>query len=381
MAIETSEKTASQAWNGKVRDVFLASLETVNGRFAVSQALNVWGDFRPTMIVALGKAAVAMFEGSHARYPELPAFIVTKYGHGRPSGSKAKFIEAGHPVPDENSLRAGEALSVWLESARTDARLLMLVSGGASSLVERLALGKTLQDLRDMTATALAEGRTIEELNGARSEISEIKGGKLLSRFAGCEVRVLAISDVASDDVDLIGSGIGGRGTYSGDYEARVIASNQILRADLAQHFKTMGLKVVANCETLSAPVETVVADCLHRVEQGGPGVYIYGGEPTIILPENPGVGGRAQALALMFAKAISGRTNFHVLVSGTDGSDGVSEATGAVVDGSTFARLQDAEGYLRRADSGTYFNKTGEAIVTGPTGTNVADIAILVRE
>ncbi|CAN7720494.1 DUF4147 domain-containing protein [Neorhizobium tomejilense] len=372
---------SSGNWSDMLRDVFRASLGTVTGKGAVSRDLNEHTEFQPTMIVAVGKAAVDMYEGCRPRFLEVPALIVSKYGHGVPAGSDVRFLEAAHPVPDDKSLRAGEALAEWIGNAGSDARLLMLVSGGASSLVEKLVPGRSLQDLRDMTSAALADGSTIEQLNARRIAMSDIKGGNLLSRFAGREVRVLAISDVASDGIDLIGAGIGERGTYCGDYKATIVASNRLLREELARRFRLIGLDVVVNSETLSAPIDTVVDVCLQTTNRGGPGVYIFGGEPTISLPEKPGIGGRAQALALLFAKAIAGRPDLHVLVSGTDGSDGVSEAAGAVVDGRTFGLFEDAEDHLRRADSGTFFRKTGDAIVTGPTGTNVADIAILVRE
>jgi glycerate 2-kinase len=368
-------------WNETLRELFLDALTTVTGKVAVSKTLREHPDFAPTMVAAVGKAAVEMYGGCRTRFPDARAIVVSKYGHGIPAGSNVEFLEAAHPIPDDNSLRAGDALAAWIEGAQPEDRLLMLVSGGASSLVEKLIPGKTLEDLRAMTSAAMCDGSTIEQLNARRVGLSEIKGGKLLGRFPGWEIVVLAISDVASDGIDLIGSGIGDRGSYQNGYMAKLVASNNILRSELARRFGRIGLTVVANEETLSMPVDDVVRSSIDMADRGGRGVYIFGGEPTIVLPDKPGIGGRAQALALMFAKAIGGRTDLHILVSGTDGSDGVSDATGAVVDGTTFGNLDDADDYLRRADSGTYFGKTGDAIVTGPTGTNVADIAVLIRE
>ncbi|KVK54344.1 hypothetical protein BCY90_15535 [Agrobacterium deltaense] len=371
----------SKNWRDELKDVFLDGLSAVTGKSSVARALSEHTEFAPTMIVAVGKAALDMYQGCRPQHQDVPAYIVTKYGHGRLDEPNVTVTQSSHPVPDAASLKAGEGLVAWLDGATHDDKLLMLVSGGASSLVEKLNEGKSLNDLRRMTAAALSDGSTIEEINARRIELSEVKGGKLLSRFKGSEILVLAISDVSSDDVEIIGSGIGARGSFRGHYVSEIVASNRVFRSVLEERFRTRGVDVVANAETLNAPVEKVVLASLKSVRSSGPGVYIYGGEPTINLPDDPGIGGRAQGLALLFAKAIVGRGDLHILVSGSDGSDGVSDATGAIVDGDTFARIPDAEGYLERADSGTFFKKSGEAIVTGPTGTNVADVVVLMRE
>lgn len=363
-----------------LKTIFLEGLETVKGKAAVSRVVDQDPAFRPTMIAAVGKAAIDMYQGCAARFADVPAFVVTKYDHGAVEGPGIQCLQAAHPVPDQNSLRAGEELAAWIERAVPDDVLLMLVSGGASALVEMLDAGTTLEDLKAMTAAALANGSTIEQLNAQRIQRSLIKGGKLLTRFPGREMLVLAISDVASDGIDVIGSGIGDRGQFQGTYRSQIIASNSLLRNRLADACVKRGLAVVVNAETLNAPVEQVVDETLATVDAAGPGLFIFGGEPTIALPDNPGIGGRAQALALLFAKAIAGRSDIDILVSGTDGSDGVSEATGAIVDGETFSRVEGADSYLLRADSGSYFRKTDEAIVTGPTGTNVADVVIVLR-
>lgn len=363
-----------------LKTVFLEGLETVKGKAAVSHVLDQEQSFRPTMIAAVGKAAIDMYQGCASRFADVPALVVTKYDHGMVEGPGIRCYQAAHPVPDQNSLRAGQALAAWIEQAAPDDVLLMLVSGGASALVEMLDAGTSLDDLKAMTAAALANGSTIEQLNAQRVALSQIKGGKLLGRFAGREVLVLAISDVASDGIDVIGSGIGDRGRFNGVYRSQIIASNRLLRDRLTESCARRGFSVIVNAETLNVPVERVVDETLATVAAAGPGLFIFGGEPTIALPENPGIGGRAQALALLFAKAIAGRSDIDILVSGTDGSDGVSKATGAIVDGATFKRIEGAENYLLRADSGTFFEKTFEAIVTGPTGTNVADVVIVLR-
>lgn len=368
-------------WSAILKDVFFEGLEVVSGRKAVSQALDQCRDFKPTHVLSVGKAAVEMYEGARKHLNDCSSFIITKYGHGFVQGKNVRSYQSAHPIPDENSLRLGGELVAWIQATTSDDMLLVLLSGGASSLAEQLRSGFTLNDLTQMTAMALSDGSTIEELNARRSDISEIKSGGLISRFKGKKVFVLAISDVPTDEINLIGSGIADHGAFSGIYNSKIIASNQLLRLALANACESRGLTVVYNVENLYTSVEEAVENCLGLVEQGGPGIYIFGGEPTVLLPAQPGVGGRAQAMALQFSKAIQGRADMHILVAGSDGTDGISDATGAVVNGRTFAQLENADDYLARADSGTFFKKTGEAIISGPTGTNVADVVILLKQ
>ncbi|MEZ2127849.1 MULTISPECIES: DUF4147 domain-containing protein [unclassified Sinorhizobium] len=356
------------------------SLEKVSGVSIVTRELADNPRISPTRIIAIGKAAVSMYEGCQDRFSDVPGFVVTKVGHGAISSQNAEFLESAHPVPDNSSLYAGERLVSWLSDAQVDDRLLLLISGGASSLVEKLRPGMSLNDLRAWTSAALADGSPIEAINAKRVELSEIKGGKLLSTFVGSDVDVLAISDVVSDGIDLIGSGLAHRGAFRGRYTSKVLTSNRSLRQELAQGANFFGFKVRANEENMSAPLEEVVQRLLAQTAQGEPGIYIFGGEPTLTLPEAPGIGGRAQAMALHLARSISGRREYTIMIAGSDGSDGVSEAAGAIVDGETFGRLPGGEEYILRADSGTFFHKTGEALYTGPTGTNVADVAVVLK-
>lgn len=362
--------------------LFSAGLAAIAGDAAVAAAISRRPGWAPTRILAIGKAAVRMYEGCLPDFAEVPTLIVTKDGHaeGAERGAGVEMLEAAHPVPDARSLAAGELVRDWVAGASQDDRLLVLLSGGASALVEAPIPGKSLAEIRALTVAGLADGSSIDLLNARRTELSDIKGGKLLSRFPGREIEVFAVSDVAGDGLDTIGSGLGARGSYSGRYGAEVIVSNIALRAAIQRAAEANGIPIARNEQNLDAPIEAVAERILDAVGAGPSGAYVFGGEPTVVLPPKCGKGGRAQALALLLARGIRGRSDLTALVAGSDGTDGVSHAAGAVVDGSSFASGPDAEGKILAADSGTYFEATGEALVTGPTGTNVADIALVLK-
>ena len=336
----------------------------------------------PTHILAVGKAALSMFEGCDPQWrTSVPSLLISKLGHigAAASSQNVMAIEAEHPVPGRNSIAAGQAALEFVSNCSADSNLLMLVSGGASALVEHLKDGATFDDLIALTQGALKDGADIATLNARRKAISAIKGGQLLTYFKGAKATVLAISDVAGDGIDVIGSGIGAcaiDGAF--DYSAHILASNATARCAIEQAAVDLDMKVRQNDETMYADVADVARRISDRVNAGPNGLYVFGGEPTVVLPEIPGHGGRNQALALEFAKCISGNSGITGLVAGTDGTDGPTNAAGAFVDGATFHKQAGAEVALQRADSGSFLARTGDLILTGPTGTNVMDIALI---
>lgn len=364
------------------RDLWWAGVRAVDGHRAVTAALRAQPIARPDRIIAVGKAAVAMCAAAVDHFgADVPALAITKTGHGRDDAQHPAFevVEAAHPVPDASSLRAGARLLETIAGAGAGDHLLLLVSGGASALVEVPVPGVTLGDITRMNRDLLATGLDIAAMNTRRRQVSRIKGGGLLGAFPGAAVTVLAISDVAGDALMTIGSGIGAAPAQHGyRYEARIVASNAIARAAAARAAEASGLEVRTNAETLYDDVsEDAVA--VGRVLRGSPpGVHIWGGEPTVILPPDPGEGGRNQALALALAREISGCAGLVAVVAGTDGSDGPTTAAGGIVDGDTWrAPAADA---LARADSGTFLRSRGALFETGPTGTNVMDLLVAVR-
>jgi hydroxypyruvate reductase len=176
----------------------------------------------------------------------------------------------------------------------------------------------------------------------------------------------------------VIGSGIGAAPATRGfAYEGRIVASNAIARAAAAAEARRLGLTVLSSEETLYCDVAEAAGRIAGALD-GTPGLRIWGGEPVTVLPPDPGRGGRNQALALSVAKRIAGRGGLSVLVAGTDGSDGPTNAAGGLVDGATWGP-GGAEALIA-ADSGTYLDARGALFVTGPTGTNVMDLALALQ-
>jgi hydroxypyruvate reductase len=259
--------------------------------------------------------------------------------------------------------------------------LLLLVSGGASALAEVPQQGFGLEALRAENAKLLASGLDIHAVNARRREFSRIKGGGLLSHFSGARADVLAISDVSGDDIAVIGSGIGACPPTPGfKCRTRIVASNAIARQSAAAQAGVLGMPVFANEENLYGDVYIVAKRLGVAIRNQAPGVAIHGGEPTVMLPESPGEGGRNQALALALAREIDGLENVCVLVAGTDGTDGPTEAAGGIVTGQSWALLPGGDDALERADAGTWLKQAGCLFVTGPTGTNVMDLMVVVR-
>jgi hydroxypyruvate reductase len=356
-------------------------VRAVDGRRAVTEVLQAHPVPRPDRIVAVGKAAVPMCAAAVGRFgPGIPALAITKTGHGADNGAHPPFevIEAAHPVPDASSLRAGARLLQAVMCAGAGDHLLLLVSGGASALVEAPAPGVTLEDIARLNRELLASGLDIAAMNRRRREVSRIKGGGLLAGFPGASVTVLAISDVAGDALMTIGSGIGAAPqAHAFAYNARIVASNAIAREAAARAAQAHGLTVLTNSETLYHDVMQDAAEVGRALRNSGRGVHIWGGEPTVVLPPDPGSGGRNQALALALAREISGRPGIAAVVGGTDGSDGPTTAAGGVIDGDTW--LPTGENALIRADSGTFLRSRGALFETGPTGTNVMDLLVAV--
>ncbi len=360
-----------------VTQIWQAGVDAVGGYAATQAALAKVT--RPDQILAVGKAAGAMARAALDRFDRAPCLVVTKDNHGQGLPAHARLIEAAHPVPDARSLTAGRALRDAVAALPAGSHLLLLVSGGASALAEDPVPGHELQDLIALNGRLLAAGLSIDQMNAQRRAVSQIKGGGLLSGFAGAQVTVLAISDVPGDDLGVIGSGIGlapDRPDMHAD--CRIIASNAIARQAAAAQARAMGLPVLAQDEALHDDLFDLAARLGPRLRAMDPGVMILGGEPTVVLPDTPGQGGRNQGLALAIAREIAGQPGLTVLVGGTDGTDGPTQAAGGIVSGDTWGI--GAESALTAADSGPYLADRGALLITGPTGTNVMDLLVAYR-
>ncbi|MEM6886882.1 MAG: DUF4147 domain-containing protein [Pseudomonadota bacterium] len=360
-------------------ELFNAGVDAVRGDHAVHAALAADPIPAPDQIIAVGKAASAMARAAHDIFPDTPVLIVTKYHHANDAPPGAEVIEAAHPVLDTNSLRAGARLRAVATKMAPGSHLLMLVSGGASSLAEDPVDGLDLVRLAARANAMLASGANIHAMNAARTKLSRIKGGKLLGEFRGARATTLALSDVAGDALDVIGSGIGATpDTVPYAVEARIVASNAIARRAVRNAAQAEGFATLTDAETLYADVNDIAGRLGAALTTAAPGVHLWGGEPTVVLPENPGRGGRNQSLALMIAREIAGQPGLRVLVAGTDGTDGPTDAAGAIVDGQTWE--PSGADALEAADAGSWLEARGALLRTGPTGTNVMDLVIAIK-
>jgi len=366
-----------------LKAIWDAAIAAVSGQQAVENAIAADTSYQPDLIIAVGKAAVGMCRGAlNCQKKPCEAIVVTKYGHAEDdirSNQKITVIESGHPIPDQYSLDAGALLLDRVSGMPRNSRLLMLVSGGASAIAEALPDGMSLTDLQSIADEMISTGKTIGEINSRRKQTSLIKDGKLLQQFPGAEIRVYAISDVEGDSISTVGSGIGDCHRARARATASIIASNKIARDRAAEAAVELGLEVKLNQESLYDDVFELAKAFGPQLRVAAPGVYIRGGEPTVILPANPGRGGRNQSLALALSEYLSGKENISLLVAGTDGSDGPTTAAGGLVDGNTFNNADTARKALQNADAGTYLEQQGDLFVTGPTNTNVMDLAIAI--
>jgi len=364
---------------------FEAAIMAVSGKQAVIDALTAMPTLKPTQVIAVGKAASDMALGALEILGPVKTLIVTKYHHSEQvmahDFADVTIIESGHPVPDENSLRAGRKLIEWVGGSSKSDCLLLLISGGASAVAESLPDCVTLEQWQTLTQQMIASGKTIGQINQKRKQVSLIKDGKLLQGYKGDEVVVLAVSDVEGDDISTIGSGIGDANRTRAKTHIKLVATNKKARHATATAARKAGYEVILNQESLYDDVYLLSVKLGALLRDAQKGVYIFGGEPTINLPDNPGNGGRNQSLALALAKEIAGQDNITVLVAGTDGSDGPTDAAGAIIDGGSFRHPQAAQWALEQANAGDYLRQTNDIFITGPTGTNVMDLVIALVE
>ena len=398
------------------------------------------------VLLATGKAALGMADGAEAalgagriaRRVVVAPSLAGRGGAGaggRGGGSDGE-MEGSHPVPDERSERAGRALLAAAREARPDQTVLALVSGGGSALSAVPAEGLALGDKAATVGRLAAAGAPIADLTCVRRHLSALKGGRLLLE-SRAPVHSLIVSDVVGDRLEEIASGptvpdptsfedacrvverwigwdavpaaarahleAGRRGERSeglgalrpGDSAELLLGLDALVGAAEAAA-RGRGLELVRLGERIEGEVGAVASMLAGRISglrAGGVGadgggvrrILVGGGEPTVVLPEGPGEGGRAQQLALLMARALRGAVGVTVLCAGSDGIDGVSPAAGAVVDGTTWDAIaasgRDPEAHLARCDAGPALAAVRARIETGPTGVNHADLVLALIE
>ena len=368
-------------------------------------------------VVAIGKAAWVMAKPASVFLADRleKGIIITKYEHSRGALDKFEIIEAGHPTPDENSvLGAGKAVELVKEATQEDT-VLLLLSGGGSSLVEIPMPGLTLADIQEVTRQLLFCGAGITEINVLRKKLSAMKGGKFARYLKRAKAYSIILSDIIGDNDDMIASGL----TYPDDstaeevkqiiekyhlqlekkvedillnsqpcrdiqIENHVVGSVKDLCRAAAEHAKELGyhpyiLTASMQCEAKAAG-RWIASYASSDYEK--PFAVIAGGE-TVVKVTGKGLGGRNQELALSAARQLSGREDALLFSLGSDGTDGPTDAAGGIVDGSTVGQLEqlgvDVDQVLKNNDSYHALKLVDGLIMTGATGTNVNDVAVLL--
>lgn len=395
-----------------LREVYGSALAAVDGRRLVARTLG--GAPREAAVLAIGKAAPAMFAGACAA-PGLAitrALVITGTAYLPADQDElrgARVVTGGHPVPDEASLAAGDTLLRFLADLPPGEPLMILLSGGASAMVEQLPDGVGLDDLVRLNRWLLASGFDIGDTNRIRRAASAIKGGRLAPLLRGRPAELLIISDVPGDHPHDIGSGpfspvpaearrlppnlpdwIESLVRHAPPMPAaddpafasiatRIIANNGSARAAAANRAVASDVKVYRRNTLVAEDAEaagTAFADSLLRSDAG---LHIWGGEPAVTLPPDAGKGGRCQHFALAAAQRLNGAADVHVLAAGSDGCDGGGAQAGALVDGGSVARGRaaglDPADCLRRADAGRFLAASGDLLPGAATGTNVMDL------
>ena len=395
------------------------SIQAVLPDEAVRRALSGREFSGRVLLVAAGKAAWQMASAAAAQLGDglSAGVVVTKYDHVKGDIPHCACYEAGHPVPDENSFAATQAALDLVKDAGEGDTVLFLLSGGGSALFEKpLVSGEELQNI---TGQLLACGADIVEMNTLRKRLSAVKGGRFAQLCAPAKMFAVVLSDILGDPLDMIASGPACPDSSTCAQALAVVekyhltlsdAAMECLRQETPKQLDNVETQITGSVRQLCAAAAQVCRQlgyepviltdqlCCQAKEAGSflasivkthacpehPMAFIAGGE-TVVQLTGKGKGGRNQELALAAAEGIAGMDNAAVFSVGSDGTDGPTDAAGGYVDGSTRAALL-AEGLTVHgvlADNDAYhaLKKTGGLIVTGPTGTNVNDVALaLVR-
>lgn len=426
-----------------VRHIFSAAIKAVDPSHAVREHLGRIrhayreGDYSRLLVMGFGKGSVPMARALEEGLGEMigAGVVVTKYGHNSGPGlERIRVFEAGHPLPDEKGLVATEEILALAGTVDEHTLVVVLISGGGSALFVSPCPGVTLAEKQRTTELLLKAGADIRELNEVRKHLSSVKGGRLAERLYPAGTVSLILSDVMGDPLDVIASGPtapdsttfadalkvlekyrlsgsvpppvarcleqGAKGMATETpkegnpifrkVENVIIGNNRLALTAARTAADALGFR----SGILSAEISGEAVDAARRLAAAamsakhagsrGPVCLISGGETTVTV-SGSGTGGRNLELALAFAVALEGIPGVTLLSAGTDGTDGPTDAAGAVVDGMTAVRARarglDPDEYLRNNDSYTFFRQAGGLLVTGPTGTNVMDIQIMVIE
>jgi glycerate-2-kinase len=430
-----------------LRKLIVRGLDAVDARRAIGRAISRNGEklvigrrrydlrhFERVVVLGAGKATASMAQAVEQRLGSWlqGGFVVVKHGHVVPT-RRIVVAEAGHPVPDRSGQRAAARLCAMASELGRRDLLIVLLSGGASSLLPAPVAGVTLADKQRTTQELLRCGASIREINTVRKHLSRIKGGRLAELTEATVVTVI-LSDVLGDDLSAVASGPTAPDPTTYQEAVAILKRHRIWRAvsqrvrrhldrgcrGLASetpkpgtslfrrvHHYVVGNNDAAVTAVTGAARESGLRTLVHEpaligeardegqkfgalareiARQGTPlrrpCCVVAGGETTVTVT-GKGTGGRAQEFAAAAALEIAGLDKVWVMAIGTDGTDGPTDAAGAVVDGHTVARAKrlsvDLKGALKRHNTYPALKRLHHLIVTGPTGTNVNDLYLLL--
>ena len=372
-------------------ELFDAALRAVDGRACTARFLRDVKLPAPVAVFAAGKAASAMAMGARDVLGEAlhSMLVITKHGHSDPDlgrDPRVLQLETAHPVPDERSLAAGAELESRVAALPPNVLPMFLVSGGSSSLVEVLAEGVSLGDLRTLNERGLAAGWDIATLNAERVKLSRLKAGGIARLLGARRALALFISDVPTDDPGVIGSGLLGRDGSDVDFiERHIIASVDTAVRAVVEAAQARGLAVEAGGRRFDGDAAAVAENFLAALRATHADGLVWGGESTVKVPDIHGRGGRNTHLALAVVRKLRRGEGLLVLAAGTDGTDGPTCDAGAIVDEHSADRATlagfDVERAWRDFDSGSALAAAEDLLHTGPTGTNVGDILIGIKQ
>ncbi|WP_409018215.1 glycerate kinase [Caballeronia sp. LZ035] len=429
--MKTSSRLAPSASDGTpgqldidrlLQDMFKAAIATAQPALRVP-------DFLPspprgrTIVIGAGKASAAMAKAVEDHWNgEIEGLVVTRYGYAV-SCERIDIVEAAHPVPDENGLKAAKRMLDLVSGLTADDLVLCLVSGGGSSLLPLPAEGLTLKDKQEINQALLASGATISEMNCVRRHLSAIKGGRLAAACYPARVVNLIISDVPADAVSDIASGptvpdattcadaLAILRRYEIDaaptiiellessrtetlkpndsrlpaIETHLIATPQLALEAAAMHSQAAGINAYILGDAIEGEardVGAVMAGIAKQVSRRGqpfvtPCILLSGGETTVTV-RGSGRGGRNVEFLLSLGVALNGEPGVFAIAGDTDGVDGQEEIAGALLRPDTLARARDRgirpTERLEDNDAHSFFQALGDSVITGPTLTNVND-------
>lgn len=387
------------------------------------------GHFDRIQVVGAGKASAAMARAVERVLGKRLAGGFVNVPHGSQLRTRhVELNESGHPIPDERGLSGAQRIAEIARGATERDLLICVISGGASALMPDPSPPVTLADTQETTRQLLACGANIHELNAVRKHISVLKGGQLAKLAWPATVIALILSDVVGDDLDVIGSGptVPDRSTFSdarrifekyairppesvrarvelaaqetpkpGDpslarVQNLIVGSNRLAIDAAAQQARALGYRTLVLSTFIEGETRDVAsmhAAIMKEILTSGrpvrpPACVLSGGETTVTI-RGKGLGGRNQEFVLAAAIALAGFGPFTVFSAGTDGADGPTDAAGAVADEHSIGRAResglDPRRMLADNDSYHFFESAGGLVKTGPSGTNVMDVRILL--